>query len=48
MIGCKGKVKKSRILLTLGEKGISVTENAIEKWGYDTNTETAWSFRVCI
>nr|WP_296437817.1 hypothetical protein [uncultured Acetatifactor sp.] len=29
----------------LGEKSISLTENAVEKRGYDTNTETARSFR---
>ena len=31
--------------MVLAEKGISLTENAVERRGYDTNTETARSFR---
>ena len=28
-------VKRNRILLILAERCISLTENAVEKWGYD-------------
>ena len=31
--------------MVLAERCISLTENAVEKRGYDTNTETARSFR---
>ena len=28
-------------MLVLAEKGISLAENAVKIWGYDTNTEAA-------
>ncbi len=35
-------------MLALAERCICLAENAVEIWGYDTSTETAQSFRVCI
>ena len=35
-------------MLVFAEKGISLAKNAVEIRGYDTNTETARSFRVCM
>ncbi len=35
-------------MAVLAERRISLTENAVEERGYDTNTEIARSFRVCM